>query len=55
MEERIIWLAVNNKTGEVDYGYVEYDIRERPEDDQEEFALIDGWSWHPFKLVQVDA
>lgn len=56
MEDHIIWLAVNDKTGGVDYGYIEYGIRQQPEmGDPEAFALIDGWSWKPFKVVRADA
>lgn len=52
MEERIIYLPVSNETGEVDYEYVEYDLREAPQ--QGEHDIIDGWEWKPFRLVRAD-
>ena len=54
--DKIIYLAVNDSTGEVDYGYLEYALSEAPQkDDPESFLLIKGWSWKPFKIVPADA
>jgi len=52
---RIIYLAVNVKSGAVDYGYIEYDLREPPGEDDETFRLIAGWGWRPFKILPLEA
>ena len=48
------WLAVNKDTDEVDWGTVEYDLREKPEDDDEEFSLIEEWEWKSFNIVPTN-
>lgn len=49
--ERIVMLAVNTVTGEVDYDYLQYDIRSPEEAMQEHLALIEGWAFKPFKVI----
>ena len=46
---RLVMLAVNTKTGEVDYDYLPYDLRNIEETQQ--YALIDGWEFKPFKVI----
>jgi len=49
--QRLVMLAVNTKTGEVDYDYIQYDLRNIEEAQQEHHALIDGWVFKPFKVI----
>jgi hypothetical protein len=42
-------LAVNTKTGEVDYGYLLYDLQNIEETQQH--ALIERWEFKPFKVI----
>lgn len=47
---RLVYLPVNDETGEVGYDYIPYDVQEQdlgaPENE-----LIDGWHFKPFKLI----
>lgn len=52
MGDRVIYLPVNATVGEVDYMYVEYDLREPPADGEHD--LIEGWEWSPFKIVPAN-
>jgi hypothetical protein len=47
---RLIYLPVNDETGEVDYCYIPYDV-EKQDIDLPENKLIDGWHFKPFKVV----
>lgn len=49
--ERLVMLPVCVKTGEVSFEYLEYDLRTVEETQQEQYALIDGWEFRPFKVV----
>lgn len=51
VHERVVMLAVNTVTGEVDYDYLQYDLRSAEEANHGYHALIDGWEFKPFKIV----
>jgi hypothetical protein len=53
VHERLVMLAVNTRTGEVDYDYIQYDLRNIEETQQEQYTLIDGWEFKPFKVILV--
>jgi hypothetical protein len=50
----ILWLAVNRKTGEPDYSYAAFCLREKPEHNDGAYALSSDWEWRPFKLVLAE-
>lgn len=45
-----IFLPVHAVTGEVDYEYISYLVRELPV--PQHLELVDGWAWKPFKIVR---
>jgi hypothetical protein len=50
MRQYVIYLPVNKISGEADFAYVEFDLREP---DHPDYELIDGWDWKPFKIVPL--
>ena len=53
VKDRTLYLPVYEKTGQVDYGYIQYDITESPDEDKrlEGLRLSKGWEWRLFKIT----
>jgi len=47
LKPNVIYLAVEDTTGDIDYTYIGYCLHEKPFLDK----LIEGYSWKAFKII----
>ena len=50
-QQRVVMLPVSTTTGEVDYDYMQYNLRSEADTKTEVWELIDGWEYKPFNIV----